>query len=58
MVNVAQVVQQSVVLDKKDYEDKVVLMLGDGKTYEQFIEDPTHKYKRKLEDILKRLKRG
>ena len=46
----------AVILDKKEYEDKVVLMISEDKTYEHLSKDPTPKYKRKLIDILKRLK--
>ena len=35
---------RTVILVKKEYEDKVILMLSDDKTYEQFCKDPTPKY--------------
>ena len=31
----------TVIYDKKEYEDKVVLMLSDDKRYEQLSKDPT-----------------
>ena len=43
-------------LDKKEHEDKMVLMLSDDKTYEQLSKDPIPKYKRKLVGTLKSLK--
>jgi len=46
----------TVVLDKAEYEEKVLRMLSDGKTYEQLKKDPTASYKRKLVAILTRLK--
>ena len=33
----------TVILDKTEYEDKVVLILGDDKTYEQLSQDHTSK---------------
>ena len=45
-----------VVLDKAEYEEKVLRMLSDGKTYEHLKKDPTASYKRKLVVILTRLK--
>ena len=39
-----------------EYEEKVKTMLGDEKTYEKLVVDPTGKYKRKLVGILQRLK--
>ena len=38
------------------YEDKLVLMQSDDKTYEQLSKDLTLKYERKLDGILNRLK--
>ena len=46
----------TVVLDKAEYEEKVLRMLSDGKTYEQLKMDPTASYKRKSVAILTRLK--
>ena len=46
----------TVVQGKEDYEKKVNEMLSDKSTYEKLSKDPTPKYKRKLLDILKRLK--
>ena len=40
------------ILDKKKCKDKVDLMPSDDKTHEQFSNDPTPKFKRKLVDIL------
>ena len=48
--------RSTVVLDKDDYENKVKQMLSDEKTYEVLNKDPTSRYKRKLGNILKRLK--
>ncbi|XP_071944448.1 uncharacterized protein [Antedon mediterranea] len=45
-----------VVQNKKEYESKVKEMLNDHKTYEKLTKDPTPGYKRKLVEILKRLK--
>ena len=44
------------VMSMDDYEDKFKTMLGDEMTYEKLKGDPTAKYKRKLVDILQRLK--
>ena len=41
-----------------DYEGKVNTMLGDEHTYEKLKRDPTPGYKRKLVNILQRLKAG
>ena len=46
----------TVVQGKEDCEKKVNEMLSDKNTYEKLSKDPTPKYKRKLLDILKRLK--
>ncbi|XP_071956011.1 uncharacterized protein [Antedon mediterranea] len=45
-----------VVQNKKEYESKVKEMLNDHNTYEKLTKDPTPGYKRKLVEILKRLK--
>ncbi|XP_072039537.1 uncharacterized protein [Amphiura filiformis] len=49
--------RSTVVIDKKDYEEKVHEMLKDDKTYETLKNDPTAKYKRKLITILTRLQK-
>ena len=46
------------ILDRAEYEEKVNSMLADKKTYEELPKDPTAKYKRKLVNILKRLKKS
>jgi len=46
----------TVVLDKAEYEEKVLRILSDGKTYEQLKKDQTASYKRKLVAILTKLK--
>ena len=46
----------TVILDKETYKEKVMVMLSDEKTYTRLDKDPTAKYKRKLVDILARLK--
>ncbi len=46
----------TVVQNKSEYESKVNEMLSDRHTYEKLNKDPTAGYKRKLVDILKRLK--
>ena len=46
----------TVVQSKADYEGKVNTMLGDEHTYEKLKRDPTPGYKRKLVNILQRLK--
>jgi len=46
----------TVVLDKAKYEEKILRMLLDEKTYKQLEKDPTASYKRKLVAILTRLK--
>jgi len=46
----------TVVMDKSEYEEKVLAMLGEEKTYEKLKKDPTPIYKRKLVAILSRLK--
>ncbi|XP_072048921.1 uncharacterized protein [Amphiura filiformis] len=46
----------TVVQTKDNYEQKVNEMLSDQNTYEKLSKDPTPRYKRKLVDIMKRLK--
>ena len=46
----------TVVMDKSEYESKMFSMLSDKKTYQKLDKNPTEKYKRKLVEILKRLK--
>ena len=46
----------TVVQSTTDYERKVEEMLSDQQTYEKLTKNPTPIYKRKLVDILKRLK--
>jgi len=46
----------AVILDKTEYEEKVAVMLSNGKTYERLEKDPTPSYKRRLVSILNRLK--
>ena len=46
----------TVILDKETYKEKVMVMLSDEKTYTRLDKDPTAKYKRKLVNILARLK--
>ena len=46
----------TVVLDKAEYEEKVLHMLSDEKTYQKLKKDPTASCKRKLVSILSRLK--
>ena len=46
----------TVVLDKAEYEEKVLHMLSDEKTYQKLKKDPTTSYKGKLVSILSRLK--
>ena len=48
--------RSTVVTSVNEYEEKVKTMLGDEKTYEKLVVDPTGKYKRKLVGILQRLK--
>ena len=43
-------------MDTGEYEQKVITMLLDDKTYEKLNKDPTPKYKRKLVSIIKKLK--
>ncbi len=47
----------TVVLDKSKYEEQVTTMLSDTHTYEVLKTDPTAKYKRRLVNILGRLKK-
>ena len=46
----------TVVQSRTEYERKVEEMLSDQHTYEKLAKNPTPTYKRKLVDILKRLK--
>jgi hypothetical protein len=46
----------TVVVDKEEYDKKVLDMLSDERTYEKLNKDPTAVYKRKLVSILSQLK--
>ncbi len=45
-----------VIMETGEYEQKVITMLSDDKTYEKLNKDPTPKYKRKFVSIIKKLK--
>ena len=45
-----------VIVDKKDYMDKAISLLGDSSTYRTVPKDPTNKFKNKLIGILKDIK--
>ena len=45
-----------VLIDKKDYTDKALCLLGDSSTYRTISKDPTNKLKNKLIGILKDIK--
>ena len=47
----------TVILDKSDYEQKINALLSDDRTYEVLKSNPTSSYKRKLVNILQRLKK-
>lgn len=42
-----------VMLDKCDYESEMFQILSDNETYSTLSYDPTNKFKRELEDIVK-----
>ena len=44
----------TVLLNTKDYEDKIDLLLSDTNTYEKLNRDPTATYKRELIDIIRK----
>ena len=46
----------TVIMDKKDYEEKANALLNDTNTYEKLKKDPTKQFKSKLTNILGRLK--
>ena len=48
--------RSTVVQSKDGHEKKVKIMLSDDKTYETLKKDPTNTYKRKLTNIIQRLK--
>ena len=45
------------IIDTADYDNKLQTMLNDTETYTKLSKDPTLKYKKKLVDILARLKK-
>ena len=46
----------SLIMDTDEYEQKVITLLSDDKTYEKLNKGPTPKYKRMLVSIIKKLK--
>ena len=45
--------RSTVILNKRDYQQKMSALLDDAKTYEKLVSDPTKSYKKKLITMLK-----
>ena len=43
-------------MDKPEYTSKAQVLLEDGKTYQEIKFDPTNKYKKRLINLLKKMK--
>ena len=50
--------RSTVILNKRDYQQKMSALLDDDKTYEKVVSDPTKSYKNRLITMLKQWKGG